>query len=343
MDRYTFQEVNDEQDVDLLSIRKDTPYTQTTFYGKWQEKLGGTARSYLMYHGDKVVAYFQTIKYPLARGKSYVYIPYGPVVKEYSNDLIASIKRKLKELAKEQKAAFVRLDFTPTAPSDILGKHFKKSPIYTYHGAILQPRTEWFLELGRTEDELIADVQRKTRWAIRASVRQGVTSEIVTTNFGKYFDDFYRLMAETSKRNGFGLHPKRYYAAIFDDLDKVKGSYLSVARYKNKVLIINVILVYGDIAMYMFSGSSSEERDRNPSYQALWKAVCHAKQVGCRYYNFGGVSTDSDAHKAWDGLTAFKKKFGGHEVTHSDFYDLVIDPVWYRIYTARRLIKQLHR
>lgn len=343
MNRYTYQEVDDEKDVDLSAICAGTPYTQATFYGKWQEKLGGAAKSYSVYDGDKVVAYFQAIKYPLARGKCYMYVPYGPVVKEYSDDLIASIKSKLKEIARNQNAAFVRLDFTPTAPSNILGKYFKKSPPYTYHGAILQPRTEWFLELGKSEDELIADVQRKTRWAIRASERQGVTSEIVTMDFSNYFDDFYRLMSETSKRNGFGLHSKKYYAAIFDDLDKVQNSYLSVARYEDKVLIINVILVYDGVAMYMFSGSSSEERDRNPSYLALWKAVCHAKQLDCKYYNFGGVSTDSDAHKSWDGLTSFKKKFGGHEVAHSDFYDLVIDPIWYRIYTARRRIKQLHR
>jgi lipid II:glycine glycyltransferase (peptidoglycan interpeptide bridge formation enzyme) len=343
MDRYTFQEISEEQDIDLSSICKETPYTQAGFYGRWQKMLGGYAKRYLVYEGNEAVAYFQTIKYPLARGKNYIYIPYGPVVKEYSDDLLASIKNKLHQIAKEDKAAFVRLDFTPAMRINTLGKHFKKSPPYTYHGAILQPRNEWFLELSKTEDELLADVQRKTRWAIRASERQGVTSEIVTDNFDAYFDDFYRLMVETSGRNGFGLHPKEYYAAIFNDLGKVKNSYLSVARYGNKVLIINVVLVYGDTAMYMFSGSSSEERDRNPSYLALWKAVCHAKQLDCKYFNFGGVSTDSDTHKSWDGLTAFKKKFGGHEVTHSDFYDLVINPAWYRIYTSRRLIKQLHR
>lgn len=341
MDRYKIEGVGADKDVDLSLICKEAPYTQAGFYGRWQQMLGGKVKRYLVYRDDEMVAYFQTIKYPLTMGKRYIYIPYGPVVKEYSSELVASIKSKLKDEAKSENAAFVRLDFTPAAPANILNKHFKKSPAYTYHGAILQPRNEWFLELNKTEDELIADVQRKTRWAIRASERQGVTPEIVTENFSKYFDDFYKLMVETSGRNGFGLHPKRYYAAIFDDLDKVKGSYLSVAKYKNKVLIINVVLVYSGVAMYMFSGSSSQERDRNPSYLALWKAVCHAKQIGCKSFNFGGVSTSSDAHKSWDGLTAFKKKFGGHEVTHSDFYDLVINPIWYHIYTLRRLFKQL--
>jgi lipid II:glycine glycyltransferase (peptidoglycan interpeptide bridge formation enzyme) len=343
MDRYTFQEVDDKQDVDLSSICADTPYTQSGFYGRWQEKLGGITKRFLIKDGENPCAYFQVVKYPLPMKKSYLYIPYGPIVKEYSDELIASIKNKLKQISEEENSAFVRLDFTPVAPPNTLGEYFKKAPLYTYHGAILQPRTEWFLELGKSEDELIADVQRKARWAIRSSERQGIVSEIVTTNFGQHFDDFYRLMVETSQRNGFGLHPKKYYTAIFDDLDKVQNSYLSVAKYQGKVLVINVILVYSGVAMYMFSGSSGDERDRNPSYLALWKAVCHAKHLDCKYFNFGGVSTDSDAHKSWGGLTAFKKKFGGHEVTHSDFYDLITQPIWYHIYNLRKWAKQLHR
>jgi lipid II:glycine glycyltransferase (peptidoglycan interpeptide bridge formation enzyme) len=46
-------------------------------------------------------------------GKSYLYIPYGPVTKVFSHEFFAYIKQELKKIAKINKAVFVRLDFTP--------------------------------------------------------------------------------------------------------------------------------------------------------------------------------------------------------------------------------------
>ena len=40
-----------------------------------------------------------------------------------------------------------------------------------------------------------------------------------------------------------------------------------------------------------------------------------------------------------DSLTTFKKKFGGREIVHSDFYDVVVKPLWYRLYNFRKRVK----
>jgi lipid II:glycine glycyltransferase (peptidoglycan interpeptide bridge formation enzyme) len=71
-----------------------------------------------------------------------------------------------------------------------------------------------------------------------------------------------------------------------------------------------------------------------------WEAIRYAKKLGCDYYNFGAVSSEEDSYKGWDGLTVFKKKFGGQEMVHSDFFDVVSNPFWYRIYNLRKLIKK---
>ena len=98
--------------------------------------------------------------------------------------------------------------------------------------------------------------------------------------------------------------------------------------------------MFGNTATYVFAGSSSEERDRLPSYLAQWETIQHAKKLGCKYYNFGGISGESAAHKSWDGLTSFKKKFGGEELQHSTFFDIVADPLWYNIYNFRKYLKK---
>jgi len=196
------------------------------------------------------------------------------------------------------------------------------------------------LGLDKTEEELLEAMHQKTRYSIRLSERKGVTVKIITEDFEKYFEIFYELMTETAKRNCFSLHQKSYYKNIFQNLSKIENVYLSIAMYGQKVLAIDLVIVFSGIANYVFGGSSSDERNRMPTYLAQWKAIYYAKKINCNYYNFGGISTEDKTYKGWDGLTIFKKKFGGKEVKHSDFFDVVVSPFWYHLYNIRKCLKK---
>lgn len=341
MKNFEFREIGNNENYDPSNLCENVPFTQANFYGDWQKSLGRPVKRFLVYSGKEVVAYFLLITYPLLLGKSYSYIPHGPVTKDFSEDFFVNLKQELKRIAKVENSVFVRLDFTPPVTSDILSKFFTKAPLYTYHSAYFQPRAEWFLDLGKTENELLMAMHEKTRYSIRLAERKEITAEIVTSDFKKYFEIFHELMIETAKRNKFGLHPKNYYENIFRNLSKT-NSYLSIARYGEKILAIDLIIIFGKIANYVFGGSSNDERNRMPTYLAQWKAICYAKQLNCNYYNFGGISTENNIYKGWDGLTIFKKKFNGEEIIHSDFFDVVINPFWYHLYNFRKRLKEIN-
>jgi len=338
--QFEFREIGNEENFDPNNICVNAPFTQASFYGDWQKSLGRAVKRFLVNDGDKIIAYFQLIKYPLLFDKSYFYIPYGPVIKDFSEDFFANLKNELTRIAKTEGAVFVRLDFTPPVSNSILLKFFTKAPFYTYHSAYFQPRIEWFLDLDKSENELLMAMHEKTRYSIRLAERKGTTAEIIIGDFEKYFEIFYELMLETSKRNGFSLHQKNYYKNIFQNLHKI-NAYLSIAKYGQKVLAIDLIIVFGKVANYVFGGSSNDERNRMPTYLAQWKAICHAKKLNCDYYNFGGISDENKIYKGWEGLTNFKKKFGGKKIIHSDFFDIVVNPFWYYLYNFRKLVKKI--
>lgn len=341
MKKFELRELGNAENFDPSNLCEGVPFTQASFYGDWQKSLGRTVKRFLVYSDKEIVAYFQLIKYPLLLGKSYFYIPYGPVLKDFSEDFFASLKQELKRISKSENAVFVRLDFTPQVSSNTLSKFFIKAPFYTYHSAYFQPRVEWFLGLEKSENELLIAMHEKTRYSIRLAERKGITVEIITGDFEKYFEIFYELMAETAKRNGFSLHQKNYYENIFQSLSKI-NSFLSIARCGQKVLAIDLIIIFGGIANYVFGGSSDKERNRMPTYLAHWKAITYAKQHNCDYYNFGGVEEESNLlNKGMLTLTAYKKKFGGQEITHSDFFDVVINPFWYHLYNFRKRVKKI--
>lgn len=339
MKQFSVRELSGNESFDLQRLCDSAPFTQASFYGDWQKNLGRRVRKFLVSGGDTVVAYFQTITYPLALGKNYLYIPYGPITTDTSHDFFAALKEELKRIGEQEHAVFVRLDFTPPVQSEILSQFFTAAARTTYQGAYFQPRAEWFLDVNKSEDDLLSAMHEKTRYAIRIAERKEITTEIVTEHFEKYFDAFYALMAQTAKRNGFYLHPKEYYRHIFHSLPP--HSYLSVARYGEQILAIDFVIAFSGIAHYVFGASSDQEKNRMPTYAAQWGAIRHATQHGCITYNFGGITTDHMPVRGWEGLTRFKKNFGGREVIHSDFFDVVINPLWYWLYVIRKRIKNI--
>ena len=341
MSNFSFQELKEGEDFNPLALCSDTPFTQATFYGQWQKALGREVRRFVVSKSGKPVVFFQLIKYPLIAGKNYAYCPFGPVVKEYSPELLVTLKTELSKLAKSLNAVFIRLDFIPVPQKNLnLQKYFTKSLAATYHSAYFQPRVEWFLSLEPGKEELYQRMNNKHRYSIRLAERKGIVPEIITTDFEKHFARFYELMIETAKRDGFSLHPRAYYENVFKNLQNIPGSFLALAKYQNKILVADVIVVYGSTANYVYGSSSDELRTFGTSFTAQWAALQQAKKISCARYNFGGIAVPG-VYSDWEGLTRFKKRFGGYEVHHSDFYDLVANPFWYWLYNLRKLLKKI--
>jgi peptidoglycan pentaglycine glycine transferase (the first glycine) len=318
----------------------DTPFTQGDIYSRWQSNR--ITRRFVIKEGGEIVAYFQAIKFPLVKNKSYYYIPYGPVAKTFTLELLKFIKESLGLLIDET-VVYIRLDFNPRISDEenlkFLSENFHKVPARLSHGSYFQPRQEWFLNIEKTPVELLAEMHQKTRYHVRLAERKGVTTKIISAGFGAYYADFYRLMKVTAERGKFALHPEEYYKNIFESLEKNYDgkSFLSIAYLGEEMLAIDLVIVFGNVANYVFGGSSSEHRNLVPTYLAQWAAIIQAKTLGCREYNFGAVSVGKTSD--WSGITDYKVKFGGHLVEHSDYYDLIKKPFWYFVYSARKLLK----
>lgn len=339
-----FQELEKNDSFDVLSLYPLAQFTQADFYGDWQEKLGRKARRFIVKKDSEVIAYLQVIKYLLPFNKSCLYIPYGPVVKGgLSSELLSLLKKELLQLLKQEGSVFLRFDFAPTIKSDaefkLLDKFFTKAARPTFYSAYFQLRASWFLNLEKSEEELISGMRHKIPYNVRLAERKSVEVELVKEDFGKIFDDFYGLLKGTAERGNFYLHPKEYYQAMFDIAEKEKNSFFAVAKYQEKPLVINFVLVFGKIATFVFGGSSDEHRNLMPAYLLQWKTIQEVKRLGLQYYSFGGIATEDDAHKDWGGFSFFKKRFGGEEFRHSDPYDLVAKPFWYQLYKLKKRFK----
>ena len=113
---------------------------------------------------------------------------------------------------------------------------------------------------------------------------------------------------------------------------------LYLAEYKNKIIAANIVLYFGDMAVYLHGASSNEHRNLMAPYLLQWQQITDAKKAGCKKYDFWGI-TINGKKKNWQGITKFKKGFGGYEKNYIGAYDLIFSNIGYQIYGFMRNIK----
>jgi len=331
---FEFSEIKNKAEYNPLLLEENAPFTQAWFFGQWQEAMGRKVRRFEIKKDSEIIGFFQIIKYPMPFGKSFLYIPHASIL--FFQDFLQEFHKKLVEVGKEENATFVRFDFYfhnfNYGSKENFEKYFKKTPTYVYRSSYFQPKSEWVLNLGKTGEEILNEMHPKTRYGIRLAEGRGVNVEIIKTDFQKYFSYFYDLMEKTAERNTFSLHPEIYYKNIFENCEENKNAFLAIADYNNKILAINLVLFCGETAYFIFGASSDEFKNLMAPHLLHWKTITEVKKLGFKIYNFGAVG------KEYEGVSRFKKRFGGELLEYSDSYDLVLKTFWYKLYNLRKWV-----
>ncbi len=254
-------------------------------------------------------------KHNLPFGKSYFYSP------RYGGDFLSeSFLSKIREIAKQENAIFFKIEPLQRVQNNL----FRKS-------TNIQPQRTLILNITKSEQELLDQMHYKTRYNIQLAHRRGVAIKKQVTGNKKqdYFEDFWKLMRETTKRDGFHPHPKEYYRKMLE----IPGIELFIAEFGNKIIAANIVVFYEKQAIYLHGASDYEHRNLMAPHLLQWEQIKEAKKHRCIEYDFWGID-----EKRWPGVTRFKRGFGGMEIIYPNAHDLVFQPIWYKIYKIARKI-----
>lgn len=201
-----------------------------------------------------------------------------------------------------------------------MGRDFVRSP------ADLMPSETLWLDLQKSESELLAEMFSKGRYNIRLSQRYGV--ETVFTTLDAAIPHFYDLFYETAQRQHFLSEPYGFFIKLCQNLFREGMAEIGFAKYKGKILATILLIYWGDRCTYLYGGRSESDRQVMPVYALHWAAIQRAKQRGHRIYDFYGYS-DNPNH-AYYRFSRFKRQFGGKVVktigAHDYFfYDRLAD------------------
>ncbi|MDI6709249.1 MAG: peptidoglycan bridge formation glycyltransferase FemA/FemB family protein [Bacillota bacterium] len=260
------------------------------------------------------------------------YSPRGPVVDFGDAEAFAALCRAVRELAEKRGAVFWKIDpdlpAEPATAAFLLDQGFRelaRGP--NFEG--VQPRFVFRLSLERELDGIFASFSSKTRYNIRLAGRRGVT---VRTGTAEDLPAFYALLRETAERDRFLIRGAGYFDLIWRHIIERGYGRLFIADYQGEPIAATLAFTIGDKAWYIYGASGNRHRDAMPNYALQWAMICWAKELGCRMYDFRGVSGDLNPDNPLYGLYRFKKGFNGDFVEFVGEFDYVFAPVIYNLW-----------
>ncbi len=308
---------------------------QSFEWGEFREKTGIKVVRRAFIEKEKIVNGFSLTIHKIPHTQFNIgYLPKGNMPDQ-------ELLKELQKIGRAEKCIFIQLEpnvqKNSGQPSTINHKLLAPAahPLFTKY--------TFFLDLTKSEDELLKVMHPKARYNIRVAIKHGV--EIIEENSKNAFDEYWRLMEETTRRQGFYAHSEKYHRLMWETLDKTKiknqkskqinelTAHLLTARYKDKILTAWILFVFKDTIYYPYGASSNENREVMASNLIMWEAIRFGKKLGLKKFDmWGALGPNPDRKDPWFGFHTFKEKYAPEHVEFIGSYDLVINPLLYQVY-----------
>jgi len=272
-----------------------------------------------------------------ARRGTFIFCPHGPVIDwTKAKEIMPILLDYLIKLGKNEQADFIR--FSPLAKNSQTNNQlfktlgFRPAPIHMMH-----PEMAWLLDLAKPEEEILAGMEKRTRYSIRKAQKDGV--KITTSASQEYLDKFYGLYRQTAERQGFVPFSEKYLAKELQSFLQSNKVKIYLAHYNDEPIAAAMIVYSNDSAFYHHGASIRKYSNITAAELLQWTAIQDAQLQGLKYYNFWGIAPAGENNHPWAGLTKFKTGFGGFSDQYLHAQDYILKNKYWLNYIIEKLRK----
>ena len=306
---------------------------------------GQPQRRYLLEEDGAIVAIVAAQERRIGAGRSFWYVPHGPVLDWAAPAASARLRALLIGLriaGRARRAIAVKLE--PRLPRGDAAIGLLNDRRLRATPETLQVGRTRIVDLGN-DDTLLASLDKDTRYGVRRAEREGVTVSVFDGAADvRAIEDLHALVVETQARAGFPMPSRDRYRVAWRALAAAGRAAILEARREGELLASGMVVIEGDRSFYLFSGSRREERGepkRYASYALQWSMMRLARDRGVREHDLWGIAPEGAGEEhPWYGVGLFKRGFGGREVTWAGSWDLVVDPTLYRLRRASGILRR---
>jgi len=195
-------------------------------------------------------------------------------------------------------------------------------------GKTLFTPTSFWIDLTKSEGELMKSFFAKTRYNIRLAQKRGVT--VSEDNSNKAFEKYIELTRETVKRQGFYAHTEKYHRLMWKYLHHEPRTmnhepiaHLLTAKYNYTIITTWILFTWKDFLYYPY-GASSEKYYKNVMANNLmmWEAIRYGRNLKLKTFDLWG-------REPGKGFTHFKEGYNPEVIEFLGTWDIVTSPLYH--------------
>jgi peptidoglycan pentaglycine glycine transferase (the first glycine) len=301
----------------------------------------------LVEDGGRIRGVAQVLMRRAPFGRQVAYVPHGPIWDRSAPDasrVFAWLIQGLRTLARKEKVIVVKMD-----PRAEPGEIVDFSNLAEEHGLSrapdLQAPTTRIVDLLDGGEQLEASWHADARRLSKRAAREGTEVTISRTPDEAEVSVLHELLTDVSEHADFRVRSPAFLERLATEFARSGGWYLGIAGVDGTPIAAMALPRLGERAYYLYGALRRDERYKhNYGSHAVMAEMLRALAAdGCRSVDMWGIveRDDPDADPAWRGFSDFKRTFGGTPLRHPGLYDLVADPLWYRIRSLReRVLKR---
>lgn len=309
----------------------------------------------IIFESNNLKAY--VYQYPFCFKMYFWYLPRAVVLKN-NFDLEADLKQELEKLITDintkarqnNKIVFLKIDYDLSFlhryiyddkcrdPEGLLNDY----PELKYQKATkkLQYQSTKIIDLKllKPTDNICTFWQENTKWfnvnfdkRTRYGTRKALDSNWIydTEKNIENFDAFYNLYLETSNRQGFTIHPKKYLKTLlFEPFSK-----LILLKQNNQIHAAWFGVIINKSIINLYGANSMISRELYGQYFLHLLAIYGAVKEQCLEYDLGGLEEGK-------GYNLFKQGYKGEVKNFSESYDIIYSPITYYTYNTYKRTKK---
>lgn len=268
---------------------------------------------------------------------NYIFVSYGPTILSSNpaecRQNFQAVLQALAELAREQRAFFVRIE----PPFDVISVSDLKRDFRLRKSHDIDPAHTWVLDLSQPEDRIFADMEKEKGRLWRNCHKKGIS--IRQTHDSTELDILMRLLGQVGAQNHFIPQKK----AHLQNQMRAGFATLYLAELHGIPIAASLVYDYDGTRYYAHAAADYEHRKLAAGSILLVQMIVDAKRAGMQSFDFWGITTSDDKRHPWYGFTEFKKSFGGYQVDYAGTWDLPIKNSRYILYKIIRKFNRLRR
>lgn len=301
---------------------------QSWEWGEFRQKFGSKVVRLGVFENDKPTAAFQVFfrkifKFPWTIGNlSKGILPEKEIVE------------KLKEIAEKEKAVFVKIEpdivvrrwknikgeikipVSQETTIDLkeLGLFPAKKPLFS--------RFSFILDIKKSEEDLLLEMVKRTRYNIHLAQDHGVVVEEKSNEEG--MEEFIWLFQETQKRGKFYMHSAKYFRQMWQILGSAGIIRILLAKYQGHVLNAKILFFWKNRLFCPYGASSRQFASLKAANLIYWEIIRLGKKLGCESFDmWASLGPEPEPKHTWYGFHQFKAGYGADLVEYAGSWDLV--------------------